>query len=707
MILRILLALVSAVPFFAQVPASHRDIKFPPLNPIKIPQVDRSTLANGLTLFLVEDHELPTVRAQALIRTGDRWEPLEKAGLADITVQVMRTGGTPARSGDALDKELDRLAASVELGASSSSSNASVFVLKEDSARGLGILADILRNPAFPQDKIELAKTELRDTISRRNDQPMSIHGRESSRLLYGKSSPYTRQAEYATLDSIARDDLIAFHKQFFQPENVILAVWGDFKAAEMKALVATTFGAWPRGGKPKPATPSVDVATQARGLHLIKKDDVNQSNLGISFLLGRQDDPDYHALYVMTNILGGGFGSRMTTSIRENAGLAYMAGAGYSAGFDHPGAWSARVGTKSESTIQALELMRKEIARIKEAEVTDEEIQRSKDGILKGEAFDYDSTAKIVTRLMALEYYGYPADHLQRFRAGIDRVTKADVLRVSRRYLDESRFLTLVLGNPAKFDKPLSSLGPLTEVDITIPAPKAAAVAEATAETEAKGRALLARARQAHGGAAIDKVRDYSAKLDMTMVTPQGEMAIKSESTVNLEGKSLMKMILPFGEMQQGFDGQAVWMKTPQGIQQMPASMADAARLSTQRDVFSLLRNYNKPGYKVQALGSSKLDNKDVEGVRVANDALKLDVKLFLDPSSGLLSGKTYMGQAMTGAPGEITEILSDFRDVDGLKIAFRSVSMNAGRRVAEAKINEMKINPGVPDSAYAKPAQ
>ena len=206
--------------------ASYKDLKYPPLNKVKVPEPVRFELANGMKVFLVEDHELPTVGVSALVRGGSRWVPANKAGLASIAGSVMRTGGSVTRNGDALDEELDRMGASVETGMGRDSGGASVSVLKGDIDKGLAILADILQHPAFPQDKIELAKIAERDGISRRNDDPMGIARREFNRLVYGKDSPYARQTEYDTIASITRDDLVAFHKQFFQPENVILGAW-------------------------------------------------------------------------------------------------------------------------------------------------------------------------------------------------------------------------------------------------------------------------------------------------------------------------------------------------------------------------------------------------------------------------------------------------------------------------------------------------
>lgn len=464
--------MVSAVAQSAKKPVErYKDIQYPPLNQIKVPTPERFTLDNGLVVYLLEDHQLPLVSASALVRVGSRWEPVEKAGLADVVGSVIRTGGTKTNPGDQLDERLDRMGASVEISIGQGVGSASLSVLKEDTTTGLTILADLLRNPAFPEDKIELEKISARDSIARRNDDPGSIPGREFRRLLYGKDSAYGHQIEYKTINAISKQDCEKYHREFFQPENVMLGVWGDFKTADMKALIQKSFGDWAKGGQPKPPVPSVqDTTAQVAGIHFISKDDVNQSWVRMGYLGGLYKDPDYFALEVMDNILGGGFSSRLFSKVRTDLGLAYSVGSSWAPGWDRPGTFVASGSTKSQSTAQFIQAIQREIVKMTEAEVSDDELQRAKDSILKGFAFEFDSVDKIITRLMTYEYYAYPADFLQKYQANIAKVTKEDVLKVAKDRLKPDRFAIVVLGNAKNFDQPLDKLGKVTEIDITIP---------------------------------------------------------------------------------------------------------------------------------------------------------------------------------------------------------------------------------------------
>jgi len=685
--------------------ATYKTLKYPALNQIKVPEPVRFELANGMMVYLVEDHELPVITVAATIRTGSRWEPVNKAGLASITGAVMRTGGTATRPGDKLDEDLDRLGAVVETGIGQDSGRAQVLVLKEDIDSGLTILADILQTPAFPQDKIDLAKIQQRDQIARRNDNPSSIAFREFNRIILGKDTAYGHITEYDTISSITREDLIAFHRQYFQPENVLLGAWGDFSAPEMRARIEKTLGAWKRGGRPKPAAPEVDPAARNRaGIYFIGKEDTPQCWVVMGFLGGKRNDPDFYALTVMNQILGGGFASRLFANVRSEQGLAYTVGSNWAAGWDRPGLFQALGSTKTESTVKILTSIRHEVANMAEAGAADAELTRAKDGILKGFAFEFDSTSKIVQRMMSYDYYGYPRDYLQQYQANIERVTQADVARVAKQYLKADQLAILVVGKEQGMDQPLSSLGKVTNIDVTIPKPKQEALGAATADAVNKAKALLGNLRQAMGGAALDKVTDYTSVANMTLSTPQGEFAIKMELTANLAGKMLNKMQTPMGEVTQGYDGQTAWMRTPQGTQELPGSQKAELEGNLFRDEISLLRNLDNPAYTVQALGPAEVEGKSVEGVAVSDAARKLQVKLFIDPKTGLLARKVYTAAVM-GAPGEIEEIHSDFREVGGVKLAHKVVMNREGKKFAEMTITEVKLNPGVADAAYKKP--
>lgn len=442
---------------------------FGPLNPIKMPKVEKAELPNGLKLLLVEDPEFPTIDIYAMVRTGAIFEPSAKIGLASMTGTVLRTGGTKTRTGDQIDKELDTLAASVSTGIGPASGSISISVLKEDIDKALGILADILTDPAFPQDKIDLAKVQQRTAISRRNDNVRGIASREFSKLIYGKASPYARQAEYANIEAITRQDLVDFYNAYFYPNNTSMAVWGDFKTKDMIAKLAAALGKWKKGKAAAEPWPKV-VAEDKYSVNFVDKPDVNQSNIMLGHLGGLMNNPDLPALDIMNQILSF---ERMFKRIRTDEGLAYSVWGAYGASYIYPGVFSCGAQTKSQSTVYAIEIMLKEIRRIMAEEVSDEELAKAKDGYLNSYVFNFETKSQALNRMLAYAYYAYPLDFTEKQKAGVEKITKADVLRVAKKYLKPDKVRILVVGKKADFDKPLSTLGNVNVIDVAIPPAK------------------------------------------------------------------------------------------------------------------------------------------------------------------------------------------------------------------------------------------
>jgi len=459
--------LMSSQLSFAQ--KNYRELTYPPLPKIEIPKYERTVLPNGMILYLVEDHELPLIQLSARIGTGSIYDPPGKIGLAEITGGVMRSGGTKTRPGDQIDLELESIAASVETGIDLTSGSASMSVLKENVDTGLTILADLLMNPAFPEEKIQLQKIRERSMISRRNDDPTDIGFREFVRIIYGVESPFAQISEYKTIDAIQRQDLIDFHQKYFHPGNTMLGVWGDFKTDEMKKNVRDAFKAWKKSDFKRPKTPAVNYQFDKKVYH-IRKPDVTQSVVLLGHIGGLLKNPDYFALQVMNDILSGGFSSRLFSHVRSNQGLAYAVFGAYSANFDYPGIFYAGALTRSQTTGKTLRSVIHEIEELKKGDITDEELTTAKESFLNSFVFNFDTKSEVISRLMTYEYYGYPSDFLQKTKENIEKVTKADVARVAQKYLQTDKTRIVVLGNDKDFDEPLSAFGEVQEIDITIP---------------------------------------------------------------------------------------------------------------------------------------------------------------------------------------------------------------------------------------------
>lgn len=448
----------------AQKPASARDLKFGALtfNP---PRAETATLSNGMRVVLLEDHELPTIDAFAMVRTGSIYDPPDKIGLAALTGEVMRSGGTRTRKPKELNEQLEFIAASVETGISRDSGTAGMSVLKKDFEQGLEVFADVLINPGFDPEQVALAKSQALELIRRRNDDPGQVTSREFNQAVYGKSHPRAREAETAHIERITRDDMIEFHRRYFYPNSVILGVAGDFQKADLLARLEKVFAAW----KPQAVElPSVEPVRPnfERAVYFVPRD-INQTHLRLGHLGIKIDNPDFFALSVANSILGGGFSSRLFNNVRTKMGLAYAVGSSARAGMSDPGVIFAMAQTESTSTGKTLEAILNEIKLLQSGLVTAEELAIAKETELNSFVFEFSSPAQIVNRQVQYAYYGLSPDFLERYRDNIARVTAADIQRVARQYFKPDQAIILAVGKEGDVVPVLDKYGKVVRIDL------------------------------------------------------------------------------------------------------------------------------------------------------------------------------------------------------------------------------------------------
>lgn len=457
--------------FAANLPATAalpdpRTMTFPP-QAFTPPKAERQVLSNGMILYLMEDHELPIIRVESMIKTGSIYEPADKVGLAGLTGAVMRTGGTIHHTGNEIDELTDQLAIDLSVGIGSDAGGAGLDVLKKDFDQGLALFADVLMNPVFEEEKLQIAKNNAIEAIRRRNDRPSSIASREFNKQIYGADNPYGREATEATVNAIRRADLVAFHEKYFAPNNLIVGITGDFDKKEIIGKLEKAFAGWPKKKIDFPNVATVVERKQGGVYEVIRP--ITQTQIRIGHLGIKQDNPDYFALSVMDDILGsGGFASRLFRDVRTQRGIAYSVGTALRAGNFERGVFMAYGETRVETTHQAISTIVDHLRKIREEPVTDEELKRAKESFLNSFIFSFTSSAQIVSRQMSLEYYGLPSDFLERFRDNVAKVTKEDVLRVARKYLHPEQLVIFVVGDEGRFDQPLSSLGKVVRVQLT-----------------------------------------------------------------------------------------------------------------------------------------------------------------------------------------------------------------------------------------------
>jgi len=463
-ILCMLLMLLSAGCITDRVPRHPDEIEIQPLR-FSPPSAERIVLSNGMVAYLLEDHALPLFDVTAYCRAGSIYEPADKVGLAGLTGTVMRTGGTTSITGDAIDEALEFMAASIEVEVDREAAIVSLSALAKDMTRGLELLADILRNPVFDEDKLDLAKKRAIEEIRRRYDTPGSIIEAEFPKLIYGEDSVWARLPTEKTIGNISRDDLVRFHEQYFAPNNMILGIAGDFDTSDLTARLETLLGDRPSTNVSFPQIPPLE-PVQAASVNYIHKQ-MNQSNIRLGHLGVRRHHPDQFAIEIMNYVLGwGGFTSRLWKEVRSDRGLAYHVYGVMGSGMQR-GIFEAGCQTSAQTTCEAITVIRDVIAGMRKAPPSPTELALAKESKLNRFVFNFGSSAQIVRQRAALEFYGYPSDYLDTYETNIMAVTGEDVHRVANEHLHPDKLVILVVGDAANFDEPLSAFGDVETLEV------------------------------------------------------------------------------------------------------------------------------------------------------------------------------------------------------------------------------------------------
>jgi zinc protease len=678
-----------------------KQIPIPPLPAFHPQEPKRIELSNGLVIFLQEDHELPLIDGIARIRGGSRSELAKKAGMVDMYGEVWRTGGTKTQTGDQLDDYLEVRAAKVETNSNADSTSISWSCLKEDFDDVFRVFNDLLRNPDFRADKLDLAQKEMADAISRRNDQAGGIAGREAVALAYGKNNPYARQAEYSTVDAVTREDLVTWHSAHVHPNNIILGIVGDFDSSVMEAKLRQAFGDWPKG--PAVFKPDFQFNPAAPGYYLINKSDVNQSSIRVVELGIRRDNPDFYATTVFNEVFGGGFSSRLVQDLRSAKGLAYAVGGGIGSAFDHPGIVQISMGTKSQTTIEAIKGIFDEIDGVAKKPVTDVELKRAKDSILNSFVFNFDSPEKVLRERVAYEFYGYPPDFLEQFRAGIEKVQKGDVDQAAAKYLHKDKLAVLVVGNTAEFDKPLSSLGPVTNVDITIPPPPGAASPSKPTASNAEGKQLAAKVVDAMGGLAkLQTVK--SIRTDLNEKDAEGGQGASVQVTIVFPDRAHVQVQTPNGPLSIVVAPDVgVMFAAGMGQRDLPPAQKKETLLQVQRDPIYIGQHLSDPSFIFFAGGTEKIGDVDAKVVDVSNG--DMTIRWFVDPQTGHILRETYETLGRSGPVSGQTD-LSEWKATEGITLPAMHKNKENGQDSSIVEYTKVEFNPNIDPKLFEKPA-
>jgi len=438
-------------------PTRPDQLQFPPLT-FRVPDVDRFDTVNGTRVYLREDFELPLVEITAVVHGGSLGDPADKVGLSGVFASTLRTGGAGEMTPRELDERLERMATELSVSADQDTITLSMSLRSEDLDAGMAIFADLLRRPKFDEQRFELVRSQAREGIRRRDDEPASIAGRKLRAAVYG-DHPLGRESSLETIDNLSRADLLAFYRRFFHPNNLRLAVSGAIHRSELEAELAKHLGDWLNQDVRTLEVPPLSAASPAQ-LQVIDKS-IPQTTVLMGHVGLKRTDPDFFAVRVMNYILGGGgFNSRLMREVRSNRGLAYSVYSYYMGGEVLPGMFVAGCETRNEAVLEAVQLMREQMEQMRAMPVSAEELALAKESIINSFVFAFEDSHDIVARTLNLELHDYPADYLETFRDRIAAVTIADVQAAARRYLHPGQLQVVLVGDTQAFGAPLSDLG-------------------------------------------------------------------------------------------------------------------------------------------------------------------------------------------------------------------------------------------------------
>ncbi|HXA16902.1 MAG TPA: pitrilysin family protein [Thermoanaerobaculia bacterium] len=447
--------LVAAAMVFALQPAFAQIETTPPPpaapRPIQIPKPVEKTLANGLRVIVVEKKGVPLVSARLLIRNGGEADPANLPGLADTTASLL-SKGTATRSAEQIARGVEALGATLDTGASWDESSVDLDVLSLKLPQAMAFMADVVRHPTFKQEEIDRLRQQNIDALAVAMKQPGRLANFVAAHVIFG-AGPYGHNlgGTPESLARIKRDDVVAFHRDYYRPDNAILVIGGDITPPVAFATAQESFGGWkPAAGShqaplgwvkeiPPPHVVVVDMPAAGQAAVVVGRAGLSRA------------DPAYHLSLVTNSILGGGYSSRLNEEIRIKRGLSYGAGSSFDLRRD-VGPFTASAQTKNESASEVAGLIIDEMNKLGTAAVADDELGPRKAVLIGGFGRQLETNGGIVGRIGTLALYGLPLDEINRYISGVQGVTAPDVQKFAAAHLAGNGASIVIVGDAKKF---------------------------------------------------------------------------------------------------------------------------------------------------------------------------------------------------------------------------------------------------------------
>jgi zinc protease len=719
-------------------PLQAREVKFPPY--------EVRTLANGMRVVVVLHHEQPAVSMRLLVGAGAAQDPQGKTGVASLTASLLDQG-TTTRSAAEIADQIDTIGGALGTGSGNDLTFVNAIAMKDSFGMVMDLLADVVRNPAFAPEEIDRQKQQVTSSLQVNDNDPDYVASVLFDRLVYG-FHPYglPSSGTSATLQQVAREDLQAFHKRYFVPNNMILAIVGDVTSEEAFAAAQRVFGPLPRGevAMPKP----IDPPPPTRRIVVVDKPDAVQTEIRMGMLAIPRKHPDYLAFDLAVKVLGGEGANRLHNVLRSERGLTYGASADTEARKE-AGDFVAETDTRTETTGEVLRLMVDEFSRLQRERPFERELSGAQAYLAGSFPLTIETPNDIATEVLNVLFYELPVEEIGTFPRRVQAVTPDDILRVARQYVRPDRLSIVLVGNAAGFIPQLKQVGfsdfeviPIEQLDLMSatlrreqrrasfepfgPAKagphvrsvvgagfrrpamayvdESAQAAQRPPANDPAATALLNRVIEAKGGlAALKKVSSVIAEADTSFQLEQGTLPSTTRTYVAYPDKFRVDAKIKGVDVVQVYDAGSAWVQDPAGVHEAPAPMREDFGHSVRRDTIPMLIAAAEGKYAVKLLPEEGRDGRVLRVVEISSAQLP-PIRLYIDPQ-GLIVRQAFTQPGPGGKPVQVEEVFSDYRKVDGIMVPYKAELVHQGRTILTRTIRSVTLNAPVDAALFTRP--
>ncbi len=704
-------------------PLAAREVTFPPYQ--------MRTLRNGLQAIAVLHHEQPAVSMRLLVRAGSVQDPPGKIGVASLAALVLDQG-TMTKSAQEIADHIDFIGGALATGSGSDLMYVNVVVMKDSFDVGMNLLADVARNPAFAAEEIDRQKEQTISALQVSSNDPDYVASVLLERLVYG-FHPYglPNSGTPGTLASITRGDLQAFHRRYFVPNNMILAIVGDVTSEEAFAAAERAFGEWPRAEIP-PVT-VVEPPPPTRRIVVVDKPDAVQTEIRVGQLAIPRKHDDYMAFDLASKILGGEGANRLHRVLRSERGLTYGAQADSEAR-KQAGHLVAETDTRTETTGEALRLMVDEFARLQRDRVSQTELSDAQAYLAGSFPLTIETPGDIAAQVLNVVFYELPVEEIGTFRERVQAVRPDDIQRVARQYVRPDRLSIVLVGNASAFVPQLQRVGfsdveviPIDQLDLMAPTLKRegqrvnaepfgtfdpfgsfrsprTAYTQQQVNSGADPQGLLKRVIDAKGGLdALKRIRTVVADEERTIITPNGRTPLPTKTYVIYPDKFRVDSVLSGQQIVHTYNAGAAWVKDLGGVSAAPVAMRNDFAATARRDTYPMLIAAAEGRLMLRILPEEGKDGEVVKVLEVSGADFAA-VRLYVDGHSRIVR-QSYTASGPDGLPLKIEEVFSDYRAVDSLSVPFKASVLSNGRLIIERAITSVSFNTRIDEKLFDQP--